>query len=634
MINIVLIAPYEQSRAFIQGVVDKYVPSQPVNISVHVFENDTIPHMSINGDVIIARGYNMQLIKDQSGSIPVVPLDVSGYDIIKAASDAQRLYNSQKIAIIGPGEMIDTVENIRGILNVTIQLYRANIDEIDDVIAKAREDGCDCLVGGYAVYEHCKASDNKVLIKTGKSTVISSLNAAIRAVNLLREQQRLSARFKALIDYSRDGIISMDESGTIVSINRNAQGYLYLGIGAIGKKAEKILPFAKEAIAKVQKTGKKLENEIHKVNDRDLTVDYIPLSPGKTDSSVVMFIRMVDQIWRDESLLRKKIVKRQSAKYTFDDIIQSSSCFGQTIETAKLYSRVDSPVLIIGESGTGKELMAQSIHNYSDRKNGPFIGINCAALTESLLESELFGYVDGAFTGALKGGREGLFEAAHGGTLFLDEISEIPISFQSKLLRVLQENEVRRVGSHQVISVDVRILSATNRNLKELVDSGQFRQDLYFRLNVLPLHIPPLRARPEDILNLFDNYLKEYCMRYNRNISVVTGEARKALIEYPWHGNVRELKNIAERICVLNRDDKVTEGIVNSVLYGQRLDVLTQSVIQEPVSHQDEDSDELSQIRLLLQRYNGNKSKVAQHLGIDRSTLWRKLKKLEGNDAT
>lgn len=634
MINIVLVAPYEQGRAFIQGVVDRYEPPQPVNVSVHVFENDEIPSLSINGDVIIARGYNMKLIKDQCTNIPVVPLDVSGYDIIKAISDAQHHFSATKVAIIGPSETVSTVENIRDIMNVSIRLYRADIDEIDAVISKAREDGCDCFIGGYSVYERCRAEDKRVLVKTGKSTIISSLNAAIRTVNLLREEQKLSARFKTLLDYSRDGIISMDERGTIVSINRNAQNYLYLGIGAIGKQADKMLPFAREAIAAVQKTGKKIENEICQVNDRMVAVDYIPLSPGAQGSSVVMFVRSVDRIQRDESLVRKKMVaKRQRAKYSFDDIIYASQLLSQTIESAKLYAQVDSPVLIIGESGTGKELMAQSIHNHSNRKNGPFIGINCAALTESLLESELFGYVEGAFTGAMKGGREGLFEAAHGGTIFLDEISEIPISFQSKLLRVLQENEVRRVGSQQVVSVDVRILAATNRDLLELVKSGQFRQDLFFRLNVLPLHIPPLRSRPEDILGLFDNYLKEYCIRYGRNISVVTGEARLALAEYPWYGNARELKNIAERICVLNRDGKITENTVRSVLYPQSSDSQHMVVYQEKENSADQ-TDELAYINLLLERYNGNKTKVAQYLGIDRSTLWRKLNRHNSKNAT
>ena len=241
MINIVLIAPYEQSRAFIQGVVDRYEAPQPVNVSVHVFENDEIPSLSINGDVIIARGYNMKLIKDQCTNIPVVPLDVSGYDIIKAVSDAQHHFGASKVAIIGPSEMVNTVENIRDILNISIRLYRADIDALESTIAQAREDGCDCFIGGYAVFERCGPDDKKVLVKTGKSTIISSLNAAIRTVNLLREQQRLSARFKTLVDYSRDGIISLDENGTIASINRSAQGYLYLGIGAIGKKADTVL---------------------------------------------------------------------------------------------------------------------------------------------------------------------------------------------------------------------------------------------------------------------------------------------------------------------------------------------------------------------------------------------------------
>lgn len=632
MINIVLIAPYEQSRHFIQSVVDHYNAQQSINVTVHVFDNDEISSLSITGDVIIARGYNMELIREQTTNIPLVPLDVSGYDIIKAVIDAQQIYNAQRIAIIGPREMVDSVENIQDILAISLDRYYADIEELDEVLDRARADGCDCFIGGYAVYERCRPDDHRILVKIGKSTIVTSIDEAVRTVNLLRQQHKTSARFKTLIDYSRDGIISIDEQGIITSINHSAQEYLYLGIGVIGKQAKSVLPFARKMINDVWKTGRKIENEIYKVNDCIYAVDCVPLNLGTQTDGVTLFIRSVDRIQQDESLLRKKIVaKRQSARYNFEDIIYSSDLISRTIEEAKLYAEVDSPVLIFGESGVGKELIAQSIHNYSRRKGGPFIGINCAALSESLLESELFGYSDGAFTGALKGGREGLFEAAHGGTLFLDEISEIPHAFQSKLLRVLQENEVRRVGSQQVISVDVRILAATNKNLSEMVKSGQFRQDLFFRLNVLPLYIPPLRDRPEDILGLFDNYLREYNMRYHRNISVITGEAKKAITAYPWYGNTRELKNVAERVCVLAQGSAVNEADIRRALYvNQRnfeIQAETSNEGEEQPGHKE--LDELERIQLLLKQFGGNKTKVAQHLGIDRSTLWRKLRKLK-----
>ncbi|MCI8649997.1 MAG: sigma 54-interacting transcriptional regulator [Anaerotruncus sp.] len=631
MIHIVMIAPYEQSRPFIQGVVDRYEPGQPVSITVEVFENEEIPFLSINGDIIIARGYNMHLIKDLCKSIPVIPLDVSGYDIIKAVSDAQKRYQAQKIAIIGPPETINSIENIRDILNVSIQPYSAGIHEIDRVLETARRDGCDCFVGGYSVFEHCRSEDHKILVHIGKSTIINSLDEAIRTVNLLRDQERHSLRFQSIIGHLKEGIVTIDENGNIISANQSAQEYLHLDTDMFEQPVKQLLPSFHAGVTSVLQNGRRLENEIYQINNYMLVVDYIPLETG----GITLFLRSVDKLQQEESLLRKKLVTpHQYAKYTFDSIIHSSRLLNQTIEDAKLYAQVDSPVLITGESGTGKELMAQSIHNASSRRKGPFIGINCAALPESLLESELFGYSDGAFTGALKGGREGLFEAAHGGTLFLDEISEIPPSFQSKLLRVLQENEVRRVGSQQVVSIDVRILAATNRDLAALVESGSFRQDLFFRLNVLPLEIPPLRERPEDILALFDSYLREYGERYHRVISVVTGKAKELLLAYPWHGNIRELKNIAERICVLSQSSKIGEDIVYRALYNSRRASLDPQENSSSSPTTPNEQEELHEIRALLKRYGGNKTKVAQYLGIDRTTLWRKLKRLNLEDAT
>ena len=641
MIDIVMVAPYEGSRAFIQGIVDRYESKQPVNIAVRVFENSDIPQMVISGDVIIARGYNMQLIGERCNGIPILPMDVSGYDIIKAITTAQKSFNSQKVAIIGPSEMIDSVENIRDILNIGIKCYSADIDMLDETIEKARKDGCDCFVGGYSVIEHCRPDDNKVLVKVGQSTIVNSLNEAIRTVNYLREQQRLSARYKTLVDNSKDGIISVGEKGEMTSFNRTAQAYLHLGVGAVGKQVKDYLPFFTREVIDLLRSGKRIENEICCVNGRMLTADCMPLNSGSKVEGAIIFIRSIDVIQRDESQIRKKMtIKGQRAKYSFDDIIYSSKQMKEVIEVAKMYAKTSSPVLIIGESGTGKELMAQSIHNYSNRSDGPFIGINCAAHTESLLESELFGYIEGAFTGAVKGGREGLFEAAHGGTIFLDEISEIPISFQSKLLRVIQENEVRRVGSQKVTAVDVRVLAASNKDLEEQVRKGLFRQDLLFRLNVLPLDIPPLRRRVEDVLVLFRAYLSEFEKQYYKHLLVITGEAKKMLQEYPWYGNARELKNIAERIYILTPAGKdIDEYIVRKALYwNESIKADSPASNAEPGDDYAMDNpskeDELNLIRELLDRYGGNKSKVAQYLGIDRTTLWRRMQRLEKNDAT
>ena len=237
-----------------------------------------------------------------------------------------------------------------------------------------------------------------------------------------------------------------------------------------------------------------------------------------------------------------------TARYTFDDIISISPAMERIKKIAEKMAATRSSVLITGESGTGKELFAQAIHNASERKNEPFIALNCAALPENLLESELFGYEDGAFTGARKGGKPGLFESADKGTLFLDEVEGMSPMLQAKLLRVIQEQEVMRVGASQLISIDVRILAATNRDLEELVNEGNFREDLYYRLNTLPVNIPPLRERREDILPLMYHFMKKNNASYHLSQQVC-----QILKEHPFRGNIRELRNYAEYFAFLDK---------------------------------------------------------------------------------
>jgi transcriptional regulator with PAS, ATPase and Fis domain len=385
----------------------------------------------------------------------------------------------------------------------------------------------------------------------------------------------------------------------------------------------------------VERTGAGINSEITAVDgpgsagEQLLVIDFVPVvrgGRGNRTGGVILFVQTVSSIQKDESIIRKKIHSRGlKAKYNFDDIISTSKVFERVLNQARQFARVDSPILILGESGTGKELFAQSIHNASARRDGPFVAINCAALPENLLESELFGYSEGSFTGAIKGGKAGLFEMAHGGTIFLDEISEIPVSFQSKLLRVLQENEVRRIGDDKLLSLDIRIITATNKDLREQVRCGLFRQDLLFRLNVLAFNIPPLRERREDIFCLFQHCIAEFSKKYNKKIALIPGEARCLLEEHVWEGNVRELRNIAERICVLNSEGVIAGDIVREMLNDRAsLPATPAGAMRDP---EEDDRAELDKLKSLIEKFGGNRNKIAGHLGIDRTTLWRKLKK-------
>jgi transcriptional regulator with PAS, ATPase and Fis domain len=273
----------------------------------------------------------------------------------------------------------------------------------------------------------------------------------------------------------------------------------------------------------------------------------------------VTYIRQLEQ-----NLSRRLRERGLLARYTFEDVLCHSPRMAQCLELARRIAGSDFTVLIMGESGTGKELLAQSIHNASGRAMHPFVAVNCAAVPENLLESELFGYVGGSFTGALREGREGLFEQANNGTVFLDEIGDMPPMLQAKLLRVLQERQIMRVGSNKVTQVNIRVIAATNRNLRERIRKGLFREDLYYRLNALSLLVPPLRDRPEDLFPLLAHFLEE---QQTRN-PAFTPEAREVLARYPWPGNIRELANVANHLTLMG-DDPVTVKSLPAHLLGR-----------------------------------------------------------------
>ena len=309
---------------------------------------------------------------------------------------------------------------------------------------------------------------------------------------------------------------------------------------------------------------------------------------------------------------RKLQEKGLVAQYTIDDIIGNSLAVRKVKKEAEKYAATSSTVLITGESGTGKEMMAQAIHNLSKRRKGPFVAINCSAFTESLLESELFGYEDGAFTGGIRGGKAGVFELADGGTLFLDEIGDMPYILQNRLLRVLQEHVVMRVGGSKVIPVDVRIIAATNQDLKQAIEANQFRLDLFFRLDVLRIRMPALRERTSDIPLLANIFLVKMNQRYKTKKSFAP-DVLRYLAQLPWIGNVRQLRNIVERVVLMTEGYTITLNQIRQVT----ADDITESV---------NDEEGQNQIERLLQE-GKNYSEIARILGVSRSTLWRMRKR-------
>lgn len=346
-----------------------------------------------------------------------------------------------------------------------------------------------------------------------------------------------------ILNLSKDGILLTSKDGEINTYNSKVKDILDINEDIYGKYIEdifvdslKVLLSEKEILDKVVVFNKKYIN-VNKKNiyNRDEKMGtYYSLQE-------ITYIKKLEQ-----NLTKKLREKGQIAKYTFKDIKTNSPKMFECIDLAKKVSKSDLSILIRGESGTGKELIAQSIHNNSNRKNQPFIAVNCAAVPENLLESQLFGYDKGTFTGGLKDGKQGLFELANNGTIFLDEIGDMPLELQTKLLRVLQEKQIMPVGSHNVINIDVRIISATNKNLEQMIDNSQFREDLYYRLNTIPINIPPLRERKEDILIIMEDLI-------NKKL-VITPEAKKLIQNYMWKGNIRELQNVTSYLNIMCED--------------------------------------------------------------------------------
>lgn len=425
------------------------------------------------------------------------------------------------------------------------------------------------------------------------------------------------------------GIYSVNTDGIIQSINKEACRILNIREEElIQKNVEAILPNWAEIFEKL-KLGKSYQDKELIINNEKIIRGRFDISanPIKINKEVIGMVVVFKEIQNVFNLVNK--YSGQRAVYTFDDIIGESRQIKEVIKYSKKISSSPSTILIEGESGTGKELLAQSIHNYSSRKNNSFVAVNCGAIPKSLIESELFGYEEGAFTGAKKGGHAGKFELSNRGTLFLDEIGEMPLDMQVKLLRVLQEGYVTRLGGEKIIPVDVKIIAATNKNLKEEVRKGNFREDLYYRLSVNPIKLPPLREREGDIPLLIRYLFRMKTKKLNKNINSIKAEIYTKMMNYSWPGNIRELENCIENI--VNLDGQ------NTAFFNDDEEMLIDkdsfegdNNFENAQIHKLEDV-EKNEIVKAINLNPHNMTQIARDLGINRSTLYAKIKKYSIN---
>lgn len=632
MIRLLFIVPYPELHEKVKNVLDYYPERHRIQADVRVLTVDETIHIQVQQyDAIIARGYSAKQLKAMYPQIPTIDLAISGYDIIQTVTECEREYHPRKIALCGVFGKLYEATDVCRLLGIEIEIYSPDkYQDLEENVRRAVESGCDVIIGGYSASTYAKKFHMPFhMLSTGEATIYQTLNEAIRTVEEIHKERVVSETYKTIIYASKDGIMYVDAQG-IIRVRNRVVRRMNNNESLFQKALKETFPFLYRTFAEVLGTGQEVDGQIHVLPGSNLTVSvaFSPVIVNQRISGVVITMVDITQVQKLENQIRRTLSEKGlRAKYTFEDIIHESDVIEKTIDIARRYALSESNIILVGETGTGKELFAQSIHNASARKNGPFVAINCAALPENLLESELFGYVEGAFTGTAKGGKMGLFEQAHGGTLFLDEIGEISMSIQTKLLRVLQEREVRRIGDNKVISINVRIISATNKSINRLTELGLFRKDLAYRLDVLRIFLPPLRQRGADVEILFLHLLKQQGMANQRPLPEINLNALSALQEYPFNGNIRELSNIVERASVLCSGGVIRREDILHALYPQDLEEpLTAETIQ---NHLDTDMHEKDKILWALLECDGNKGKAAKLLGMDRSTLWRKLKKYE-----
>ncbi|MBO8132207.1 MAG: sigma 54-interacting transcriptional regulator [Candidatus Marinimicrobia bacterium] len=578
-------------------------------------------------DIIISRGITGKKIKKKI-SLPTVIIEITAFDILKALNSAKSL--GSKIAFLGNRKDIGPeFDSITKILGIEVECYPYNnTQEMDEQVTKILNSHVDVIVStGLCIFEIAKKSGmNAILVKSGYEAIYNSLKRAIELIHDIRRTQEFSQKFRSVLESTNDGIFILDKDKRISFVNPAAEKLLNINAHKIlGHKADEVNhnSFLTPIL------NNKKQEIIKKIGEKQFWLNTVPIRIKNKEQGLVIMFQSADRIQVLEQRFRRELLKKRLvAKHTFNDIVGKSELLKNTIERAKKFATTDATVLITGESGTGKELFAHSIHNESNRSKGPFVAVNCAALPENLLESELFGYEEGAFTGAKKGGKIGLFELAHGGTIFLDEIAEVSLQVQARLLRALQECEIMRLGSDRVIPVDVRIIAATNKDLSAAVQQGKFRNDLYYRLEVLDLEIPPLRKRKDDI-EVLANYFKDILShQISKNVPDLTPTAIEQLKKYDWPGNVRELRNVIEKYVLLIEDNQNCDDLIIKLINEKILKSFNiKADDSEHITIKIGKWEDMEQQILEYLKSKGTSIKdLTKILGTSRTTIWRKLK--------
>lgn len=538
------------------------------------------------------------------------------FDVIQAISNLKQY---QKIALLGNASSVNLTQYSDVFALKVQQFSYDSYLAAKKAVQQAQQQEFDAVIGSPVAVEMALGMNMAAQLAISSNSLQDHLYSALQRLDKIRAEKQHTQRLNEIFNQLTDGICCISDTGNILFINQSMTALLNLDLTQVLNKS--VYSIFQNLDLNVEKS-----HQVLSVGAKKLAVHLSALKNEYIDG-FILSVQDLDAFEKSSSEFRKVSTRKFNIRYSFSDLITEDPAFVQSIELAKQYAKTEATILITGESGTGKELLAQSIHHYSSRAKAPFVAINCASFPESILESELFGYEEGAFTGAKKNGKVGLIEAAHNGTLFLDEIGDMPLHLQTRFLRVLQEKQINRLGSIMSHQVNIRVLAATHSNLEEKVNKGEFRADLYYRLNILRVFVPALKQRRTDIMALIEHFLR----KHHLDIEELPDYLKKALQKYHWPGNIRELENIIERFAVISRLDR---EIFNQQIVEKHIPEIFQNydfLVSEQASPLKEVkiNQELQLIQQAIDAANGNLDTAAQNLNISRTTLWRKMKMLK-----
>ncbi|WP_454808527.1 propionate catabolism operon regulatory protein PrpR [Paraburkholderia fungorum] len=589
-------------------------------------------------DVVLAAGSNGAYLRDNL-SVPVVMVKVNGFDVLSAITRATTSWPGAQIGLVLHETISHELADLRAWLNIVLKqrAYRS-IDEVRLAVANLAAEGCSVIIGPGMACDFAQQAGMESVFLYSLGAVEEAFERSVELARVSRQKESKRVRLNTIVAHLRDGVAAFDDAGQLEAINPAMLDLL--GLDREQDVAAQLTRAVGPLLRGTLEHGMPVEERIEQIGGRALIVNCMPIVEQGLRSGSVLTVQDALVAQRiDRSLRTSQRPKHLVARHHLDDLVGNSPALERVRRLARAGAAHDATVLLSGESGTGKELVAQGIHNASRRRGNPFVAFNCAALPEGLIESELFGHEEGAFTGARRGGKPGLFEIAHTGTIFLDEIGEMPPALQSRLLRVLQEREVMKLGAGRATPVDVRVIAATHRDLHALVAQGVFRADLYFRLNLLQIALPPLRDRRDDVEQLARHLLERSARQYGlseTSLERVLSFLMPLFEHYAWPGNVRELENLLARAAIYLNNAAGDEWQDLQTVFPEfgrmrqvaadgdgamdHAELTGDSPVRRSPSRRD--------LERALEQAGGNRAAASRALGIGRTTLWRLMKDL------